>query len=220
MTIGQEIYNLRVQKRMNAKELGIAVGYGEGAASTVISAIESGRRKLPRKKYTDMARALGVSDDYFDKLNEAKIPANLDIKEVSVSRLPIFGSVAAGLGVMAGSDEIEGYYTVPEEWIKDSPDEYFLLRVEGDSMEPRISNGSLALVRKQTSVMSGSIAVVLISEDGTDEYDGVIKKVIYDKNTITLRSFNTAYDDRVFSGPDVLKVRVCGVVKCVFEVFE
>lgn len=45
------------------------------------------------------------------------------------------------------------------------PDEYFLLRVRGDSMYPEVLDGDCVLVRKMDSVESGSMAVVLYDED-------------------------------------------------------
>lgn len=87
-------------------------------------------------------------------------------------------------------------------------EEYFFLKVKGDSMEPQICNGDYALIQKKTSVDSGSIAVVII-----DNEDGVIKKVNYGSDWIELVSFNPYYPPRRFEGSDVQRISVVGLVK-------
>ena len=74
-------------------------------------------------------------------------------------------------------------------------------------MEPRLYEGDLVLVRKQTSVDSGSYAVVVIDDD-----EGVVKKVEYDKKSITLLSQNHNYPPRKFTDDDVQRVRIIGKV--------
>ena len=87
-------------------------------------------------------------------------------------------------------------------------EEYFFLKVKGDSMELQICNGDYALIQKQTSIDSGSIAVVII-----DNEDGVIKKVNYGSDWIELVSFNPYYPPRRFEGSDVQRISVVGLVK-------
>ena len=86
--------------------------------------------------------------------------------------------------------------------------EYFYLQVVGDSMYPEMEEGDLVLARRQDSVDSGSYAVVII-----DNEDGVIKRVVYDKDYVELESVNPMYPPRRFEGADVLRVRVFGLVK-------
>ena len=60
-------------------------------------------------------------------------------------------------------------------------DETICIRVKGDSMSPKIEDGDLIQVHKQSSVDSGDIAVVLL--DGSE---GLVKKVVYDAEYIQL----------------------------------
>ncbi len=87
-------------------------------------------------------------------------------------------------------------------------EQYAFLRVVGDSMYPVFMEGDLVLVRCQTSVDSGSYAVVTI-----DDEDGVVKKVVYDRDFIELQSINPMYPPRRFEGEEVLRIRVFGLVK-------
>ena len=61
---------------------------------------------------------------------------------------------------------------------------------------------------------SGSFAVVII-----DNADGVIKRVVYDKDFIELQSVNPMYPPRRFEGEDVLRVRVFVLVKAIKRKF-
>lgn len=119
------------------------------------------------------------------------------------SMLPVLGRVSAGTGV-AAEEDIIGYESTDSRY---DNGEYFYLRVSGDSMSPKIDDGDLVLVHRQTSVDSGSIGVV--SVDGSD---GFVKKIEYDKEFIHLISYNPYYPPMVFDGPDVMRVYVMGRV--------
>lgn len=46
-----------------------------------------------------------------------------------------------------------------------NPEEYFFLRVNGESMNKVVKNGAFALIHKQEDVDDGEIAVVLVNGD-------------------------------------------------------
>ena len=75
-------------------------------------------------------------------------------------------------------------------------------------MYPLFMEGDLVLIRIQSSVDSGSYAVVTIDND-----DGVIKRIVYGKDFIELQSVNPMYPPRRFEKEDVTRIRVFGVVK-------
>ena len=85
--------------------------------------------------------------------------------------------------------------------------EYFYLRVVGDSMSPKIDDGDLILIHKQSSVDSGDIGAFLVDGD-----EGYVKRVKYDTDYITFISLNPAYAPITFVGADVQRVRVVGKV--------
>jgi repressor LexA len=85
---------------------------------------------------------------------------------------------------------------------------YIWINVQGDSMSPLIDDGSEILVRKQDSVDSGQIGVVMI-----DGEDAVVKKITYGDDWIELVSINPYYPPRRFEKEEVLRVRVVGLVK-------
>lgn len=87
------------------------------------------------------------------------------------------------------------------------PSECFYLRVVGDSMEPSITEGDLALIRKQDDVESGELAAVVINGE-----EGTLKRVIKKDGALILQAFNPAYPPRVFTGTDINTVRIAGKV--------
>ena len=107
-------------------------------------------------------------------------------------RIPILGTVKGGLGLQA-QQEYEGYEVADVA----SPDEYFFLRVTGDSMAPQIQEGDLALVHSQQTLQSGQIGVILLDDD-----EATVKRVLFSGKTVILQPFNNAYTPIVLTtGP-------------------
>lgn len=120
--------------------------------------------------------------------------------------IPVYESVSAGFGAVAQNLILE---YMPIYIHSDSEaDETICIKVTGDSMSPNIENGDIIQVHKQTSVDSGSIAVVLVDGD-----EALVKKVIYDADHVELHSFNPAYLPISFRGADLMRIRVLGLVK-------
>ena len=119
--------------------------------------------------------------------------------------LPILGSVRAGVGgeVM---QEIIGHEAVDPTTLQ-TGEQYFWLRVTGDSMTPSINDGDLVLVRRQESVENGQYAVVVL-----DNEEGLVKRIAYGADFIELQSVNPYYPPRRFTGDDTACVHVIGKV--------
>lgn len=87
--------------------------------------------------------------------------------------------------------------------------DYFGLRIKGVSMEPRMREGDVVIVRKQDAADTGDTVVVLVNGDSA-----TVKKIKYGKDGITLISTNPSYDPMFFPASEVerLPVRVIGKV--------
>ena len=133
-----------------------------------------------------------------------------EYSEYCLRLIPLFESVSAGFGAYADS-RIVDYYPC---YISNTSEanETLCIRVQGNSMSPKIEDGDIIQVRKQTSVDSGSIAVVLIGGE-----EGYVKKVNYGDDWIELISLNENYPPMRFEGEDVTKIQVVGLVKKVIK---
>lgn len=84
-------------------------------------------------------------------------------------KIPVLGHVVAGIPIEA-IQEILDYEEIDEALA--STGDFFALRVVGVSMEPRIREGDVVIVRKQPDVDSGDTAIVLVNGD-----EATVKKV-------------------------------------------
>ena len=87
--------------------------------------------------------------------------------------------------------------------------EFFALQIKGDSMEPKISDGDVVIVRKQPDVESGEIAIVLVNGD-----EATIKKVQKFTGGINLVPSNPVYEVKTFTNEQIeaLPVQILGKV--------
>ncbi|MEG1408155.1 MAG: S24 family peptidase, partial [Ruthenibacterium sp.] len=90
--------------------------------------------------------------------------------------------------------------------VKD-PDSYFYLIVKGDSMEPRIHDGDLALVHRQPTLDSGELGVIVYGEG-----NGTLKKYVRRGNTVILQPFNSDYQAQIIMGDDLQNLYIAGKV--------
>ena len=124
------------------------------------------------------------------------------------SQIPVVGTVRAGYGALAFEEDYGSEYAS----VKD-PDSYFYLVVRGDSMEPRIQDGDLALVHRQPVLDSGDLGV-LIYGDG----EGTLKRYVRRGNAVVLQPFNPDYEELVLRGEELEQLHVVGkVIKTVTQ---
>lgn len=109
-------------------------------------------------------------DDILKLLNdEQEIVINKE--EAKLYMVPVYGQISAGIPNWA-EECIEGRIPIdPVLFNIVDPEECFFLRVNGESMNKLIKNGSYALIRKQDFVENGEIAAVLVNG-----FDATLKK--------------------------------------------
>ena len=121
-------------------------------------------------------------------------------------RIPVLGYVAAGIPIDAIED-IVGWEDISR--VRYGSGEYFGLQIQGHSMEPKISDGDVVIVRRQPDVDSGDIAVVLVNGD-----DATVKRVKKSPQGVTLIPSNPAYEPMFYSNDEIesLPVQILGRV--------
>ena len=118
-----------------------------------------------------------------------------NISEASGVLIPVLGRVAAGIPITATEYIID---TEEISKVMASDGEYFGLQIKGDSMEPKISNGDVVIVRKQSDADDGDLVIALVN--GTD---AVCKRLKKYKEGIALISTNPAYEPMYFNNKEV-----------------
>jgi len=206
-TIGDRIKMRREELGITQEELAHKLGYKSRSS---INKIELNSNNLTQSKIKKIADILNTTPSYIMGWDEEEDEGIVVLDDVKFYRTPQFLSVSAGFGARAGS-EVVGYTMLPYK-SKAEADESMAIKVEGNSMFPKIEEGDWVVVRKQSSVDSGTVAVVMI-----DGEDGVVKKVTYGDDWIILHSFNPEYMDREFRGADVQRIRVLGKVTKVIK---
>lgn len=117
-------------------------------------------------------------------------------KYIATQTVEYIGKAAAGNGYNY-LDTITVSTTITA---KNRPKYDFIIKVEGDSMEPKILNGALAFVKVDTYFDNGRIYVV---DDNGTVY---IKKVYFENDKIVLKSINKKYEDIKISFLDGFRI--------------
>lgn len=163
-----------------------------------------------------IAEYLGVSVDYLLTGKEPEPPiaayeVNKDtlekyILEQETVTIKVLGRVAAGIPIDAVEDII-GEETISKKMSESG--NYFGLRINGDSMEPRMFSGDIVIVRQQNDVENGDIAIVLVNGG-----EATCKKIEKHSNGIMLVPLNKQYQAKFYSNDDIenLPVRILGKV--------
>ncbi len=153
---------------------------------------------LARHFHVDPQWLQGLTDDPTERESTRAVAAD-------VVPVPVIGAVRAGCGGVVFEDP-SGTEPVDAALLRGN-EEYFWLRVSGDSMTPIINDRDLVLVRRQESVDSGRYAVVMV-----DGEEGLVKRVVYSENWIELQSVNPYYPPRRFEGEQISAVTIIGLV--------
>ena len=197
---------IKLCREMN-KETQDQLGELCGVHKSTVSRWENGETdKISLATMSLIARHYNVSESWIAGKDVSMVVK--PTQNNNVCMLPVYDSAAAGFNVLA-QDTIVGYEPAN---IATEIDQHIYVHVVGDSMAPTIDDGSKILVKKQESVDSGQIAVVLI-----DGEEAVVKRVVYGTDWIELQSVNPYYPPRRFEGADVQRIRVIGLVKEVIK---
>ena len=202
MTLGERIRELRQKARLTQEELAKEIGY---STKTSISKMENDQLDINQSTIVALARALKTTPSTLMGWEEETSNIRDVIPNEKIHMVPVYATVSAGFGAYA-EDNVIDYIPM----LIDNPydvDDTIGIQVKGDSMYPKIEDGDTIIVRKQESVDSGSVAVLLL-----DGEEGLVKKVEYGRDWIELHSFNPEYKTRRFEGMDVLRLRVVGKV--------
>ena len=118
-----------------------------------------------------------------------------DIKPQGI-KIPVLGTVAAGIPISAVEDILD-YEEIPQSWSNQG--EFFGLRIKGDSMQPKMDEGDVVIVRQQSDANNGDTVIVLVNGD-----DATCKKLQKTDNGIMLVSTNPNYLPMFFTNEEIV----------------
>lgn len=189
-TFGENLERFIERKGISKSDFAIEMGVTKGAVSQWCS----GRSAPSADKAKEIADFFGVK---VSDLTEKQTTPNASIP--TQTQVPLFASVSAGFG-STQEDEIG---TFP---FSGNTQDVIAVLVSGDSMTPDIADGDTIIVKRQSSVDYGDIAVVRV--DG----EHFVKKVEYTPEYIRLISLNKEYKPIILSGKEMLRCSVEGKV--------
>jgi len=199
---------LRAEKNMSQVELAEEAG----VSSSTVAMWEVGKRFPTRESYEQLADIFNVDIDYLYGRTEVRQRIHFDGDGVEYrvhvpgSNVPVLGYVRAGIPISA-IEEILDYEEISAETA--SHGEHFGLKIKGDSMEPRICEGDVVIVRQQDDAETGDIVIALINGD-----DATCKKLVKFDGGIRLMPLNPTYEPLYFSNEEIINkpVKIIGKV--------
>lgn len=190
---GDRLKMLRNKAGFSQKEL---AGFFHVTQQTVAK-WENNKATPPLEVINQLCQTFGVTTDFL---------LGNDSTQSKGIKIPVLGRVQAGIPVEAVEDIID-YEEIPQEMARNG--EYFALEVRGDSMLPKFTEGDVVIVRKQSDVESGDIAIVRVNGD-----DATMKKLVKHSNGISLVPLNPSFEPMFYTNEEVhsLPIDVAGRV--------
>ena len=211
LNIGEKLASLRRRAGLTQKDLAerLAV-YGVDVSNQAVSKWEKGLTQPNAEQFLALCRALdaenigaeffgrrggllrGLNDagvgklrEYADLLRASGLYA-LPAEERAERVLPLYSlAVSAGTGQFLDSDDFESVIVGAD--VPDAAD--YGVRVAGNSMEPRYSDGQTVWVQYRRTLRSGEIGIFLYDDNA------YLKQLIVDESGIRLHSLNPDYSD-------------------------
>lgn len=190
------IKKLREERGLSQEALAKLTGYSDRSS---ITKIEKGLVDLQQSKIELFAKALGTSvRELIGWDDEDTIRKGVQIK--------IYGRVAAGIPLEMIEDVID-IEEISEEMA--CTGDFFGLQIHGDSMEPKMSDGDVVIVRQQDDAETGDTVIATIN--GTD---ATCKRLRKYRDGIELIATNPSYEPLYFSNQEIAEkpVRILGKV--------
>lgn len=194
MEVYERIKNRRKELGLSAENVADALGVSR---ATVYRYESADIEKLPTTILEPLSKILHCSPAYLMGWNE---PA----KKGTI--INVLGRVAAGIPIEAIEDIIDTE-EISEELARTG--KYFGLLIHGNSMQPRICEGDVVIVRQQDDAETGDIVIAMVNGD-----DATCKRLKKYHDGIELIPNNPAYEPLFYSNDEINNkpVRILGKV--------
>lgn len=212
MKLGELIQEYRIKHHLSQRQFALACGLSNGFISmiekntnpntqeAITPSIKSLKQIADVMHLTLMELCSKVDDIPIELINDNLFQLERSEQAESFSNgvtIPVLGYVRAGYPIYAEENIID-YEEISTSMA--AKGEFFGLRVCGNSMEPRMFENDVVIVRKQPDVENGEIAVVLVNGD-----DATVKKVVKSDNGIMLVPLNgnCSYEPHFYSVEEI-----------------
>lgn len=210
MTLGDIIKNYRTMHQLSMD----AFAEKSGISKAYISLLEKNAHPKTRKPIAPSIQCIrqvadAMNMDFNILFAQLEGDVSLDISNTSQKKgvtINVLGRVAAGIPI----DAVEEIIDTEEITIELArTGSFFGLQIHGNSMEPRMTEGDVVIVRQQEDAESGDIVIATVN--GSDATCKRLKKY---ENGIALLSTNPSYEPMFFSNQEIEEkpVRIIGKV--------
>ncbi len=198
----KNIRYLRKKNEWSQEYVAEKLGY---KSYTTIQKWEMGTSEPPLKKTRELADLFNVDiDDLTNK--DLEFPNKIFNSLSKGITINVLGRVAAGIPIEAIEDIID-QEEISEEMARTGT--FFGLQIHGDSMEPRIMDGDVVIVRKQNDAESGEIVIATVNGD-----EATCKRLRKYRDGIELVANNPTYKPLFYSNEEIINkpVQIIGRV--------
>lgn len=171
----KNIFSKNLKKYMNEYNI------NNRELSNIVGVSESTVGKWLLKKTIPRMGIIEKLANYFNIEKSDLLEENSPQQSVGI-RIPVLGRVAAGIPLEA-IQSIDDWEEISPQMAKGG--DFFALKINGESMHPEIKNGDTVIVKKQSDIDSGDIAIVLINGN-----DATCKQIQKQQTGITLIGYN------------------------------
>lgn len=182
---------LKDQKDVSIADIANATGLPYTTVDSII------KKKLKDIKYGSaqkIADYFGVTVDFLATGERANNVIPYDHSRLVF--VPVVGETAAGYPIYA-DQQYDEMFPIDTRFVNIKgykKEDFFYLRINGDSMAPYIMDKDLVLVRKQDIVDNNELAVVLCNSE-----TATVKRVVFAGDKIILNSDNKQYPPQIYN---------------------
>lgn len=185
-----------------------------GVSQSTVGMWESNKREPGFETTKKIADFFGVSTDYLLGRERRRNVPEMFGKE-DITYMKVIGTVKAGYGGVAYEEHTGETTPVPKAFFRGKDrDDFFVLRISGNSMYPKLLDGDLVLVERMKSVNSGDIAVVMYGDE-----EATVKTIKFEfgYKWIDLIPANPEYETKHFEGKELEDFCILGKVVKLFR---
>lgn len=180
MTIGERIKKKRIESGFSQVDFANKIDVSK---QTLYKYENNIITNIPSDKIEAISKVLNLSPMYimgWEDLEQLTPKSN----GYPTVHIPVLGDVAAGVPILAQQDII-GYEDIPADMAKTG--EYFGLKIKGDSMEPKIHDNDIVIVKSMSNAENNDIVIAMINNEAT------CKRLHKYSNSVVLTAINSDY---------------------------